>query len=288
MGKPATPLRRLAKALGTFHNISYYAPEMRAFSELGLPEYWRAYMAYRAAPMGAVPASAATSVFYNFAPRRVGEGLPSAWESTDPSKVLELRDRCIEQALSRALPAVGPEAAAQINRVADLALDAIGAVEAGARPLFAAHRSLDTPDTPLMRLWFAATLWREHRGDGHNIALAAAEIDGIECHVLLAAKGVGSRDVITKIRGWTGAEWDDALARLIDRQLLNGDGTFTETGAELRRAIESHTDELARPPQALLGEDPTEQLLDVVEPLVDQLISSSAVAGRWPPPKPVG
>ncbi|MBR7834264.1 hypothetical protein KDL01_13395 [Actinospica durhamensis] len=32
---------------------------------------------------------------------------------------------------------------------------------------------LDVPEEPVARLWHAATLLREHRGDGHNAALLA-------------------------------------------------------------------------------------------------------------------
>ena len=163
-------------------------------------------------------------------------------------------------------------------------LDAINGVEAGARPLFAAHRELAVPDSPLMRLWFACTLWREHRGDGHNIALAAAEIDGIECHVLLAARGVGDQATIGKIRGWTSADWQRGLDRLVARGLLTPAGGFTDEGSALRSAIETHTDRLAAAPRDLLGQSAEQRVVEVLEPLVTALVSSGAVAGQWPPP----
>ena len=186
--------------------------------------------------------------------------------------------------MHRALP---DHNANEVGEAAERALRPILACEAGARPLFAAHRELEPPSDPLLRLWFAATLWREYRGDGHNIALAAASIDGIECHVLLAAKGVANRDIITKIRGWSEAQWNDAHSRLVGRGLIGADGSFTETGAKLRADIEAHTDELATAPWIALGDVGTDELLNVVEPLVVQLVSSGAVAGRWPPPKPL-
>ncbi|MBT6443802.1 MAG: hypothetical protein HOK58_02305 [Acidimicrobiaceae bacterium] len=274
--------RRLAKLFGTFHNISYYAPEMKAFADLGLPEYWRAYMAYRSAPMGIVPPSVVEATFYNFSPSHVQAGIPSAWSTTNPAEVLALRDRAIAAALHRGL-GDAPDVH-QIAEAADLALPPILACEAGARPLFAAHRELAVPEDPIMRLWFACTLWREHRGDGHNIALAAAEIDGIECHVLLAAKGVGTKEIIGTIRGWSSTAWDQAEQRLIARGLVTATGTFTDAGEAVRSEIEAHTDRLAGAPRALLGDD-TDRVLELLEPLVGQLIGSGAVPGRWPPPK---
>ena len=272
--------RRLAKLLGTFHNISYYAPEMKAFADVGLREYWRAYMAYRSAPMGIVPASVVESTFYNFSPSHVQAAIPSAWETTNPAEVLSLRDQCIAAALARALDGADVSDAAE---AADLALPPIMQVEAGARPLFAAHRELAAPSDPIMRLWFAATLWREHRGDGHNLALATASIDGIECHVLLAAKGVGDRDTIGKIRGWSTDDWTNAQQRLVDRGLLSDDGSYTDAGQQLRDGIESHTDDLAAPPRELLGEEGCQRVIAIAEPLVGHMIEGGAVAGRWPP-----
>lgn len=275
--------RTLAKLTGTFHNISYYAPEMRSFADLGLRKYWRAYMAYRSAPMGIVAPAVVEATFYNFSPSRVRAGIPSAWTTTTPQAVLDRRDECITQALHRVFPDVDLDGVAE---AAELALGPIQTCSVGARPLFGAHRDLPVPDDPLLRLWFGCTLWREHRGDGHNLALAAAGIDGIECHVLLAAKGIAGRDVIGQIRGWTEPEWDAALARLSERDLVHADGSFTEPGRQLRSDIETHTDALGAAPRDLLGDHDARRLIELIEPLVATLIESGTVPGRWPPPQP--
>lgn len=275
--------RALGRTLGTFHNVTYYAPEIKAFADLGLPEYWRAYMAYRSAPMGLVPPSVVTSTFYNFAPAVVEAGIPSAWQTTTPAEVLSFRDVCITGVLDRTLE---DDHLPAISEAADLALRGILSVDAGARPLFAAHRELPIPDDPRLRLWFATTLWREHRGDGHNLALALAGIDGIECHVLLAGRGVADKDTILKIRGWTSSEWDAALDRLVARNLVNTAGEITDQGRALRSDIEAQTDALAASPRSVLGTETAQRLVSLVEPLVGVLVESGAVAARWPPPKP--
>lgn len=274
--------RALARLLGVFHNISYYAPEMKAFADVGLPEYWRAYMAYRSAPMGQVNPSVVVATFYNFAPRVVAAALPSAWEGVTPQRAIDLRDECIDRALARALGATADREA--IKEASDLALEGIDGVNAGARPLFAAHAQLPTPSEPFMRLWHACTLWREHRGDGHNLVLAAAGIDGIECHVLLAAKGVGTFEVISKIRGWTTEEWQAALGRLRARGLLDAEGQYTDAGRILREDIEARTDDIAAEPRSRLGSIKADRLIELMGPLVEQLIASGSVPGVWPPP----
>jgi len=279
------PERAIAKSLGLIHNISYYSREFRDFEQLGLPEFWRAYMAYRCAPLGAVGPAAATAVLYNFAPRMVADGLPSAWTTTTPAAVLALRDDCIDRALQRALGDLASNS--EMVEAADLAQRGIADTDSAGRALFGAHVDLPWPTTPHMRLWHACTLWREHRGDSHNIALAAAGIDGLQAHVLLAAKGVADADVIEKIRGWTKHEWADATEQLVERGLLTSAGDFTPDGKQLRADIESHTDELCAAPRRQLGVTDTERLIELVSPVAAHLVEVGAVAGRWPPKNPV-
>ena len=52
--------------------------------------------------------------------------------------------------------------------------------------MYAALRTLPVPDEPVARLSHAATLLREHRGDGHVAALVTEGIGGTEAHVLHA------------------------------------------------------------------------------------------------------
>lgn len=277
--------RALARSVGIFHNISYYAKEMKGFVDLGLPEYWRAYMAYRSAPMGMVAPSVVTATFYNFAPSVVAAAIPSAWETTTPADVLSRRDQLIEAALERALGPLG--SAPGVGEAADLLLEGIDAADVGARPLFAAHAELPIPEQPLMRLWHGCTLWREYRGDGHNLALASQEIDGVACHVLLTAKGVGGFEIINKIRGWSAEEWAAAVEDLSDRGLVDSSGAFTPAGRSLRSEIELETDRLSAAPRVALGEAAAARLVELMDPLVERLVSTGAVAGQWPPPKGV-
>lgn len=279
------PERAIARSLGVIHNIAYYSREVRDFEQLGLPQFWRAYVAWRCAPLGAVGPQAATAVLYNFAPRMVADALPSAWETTTPAEVLAMRDDMLSRALVRGLGDLAHSA--EVRAAADLARAGIDGTDVAGRALFAAHADLDWPDEPWMQLWHATTLWREHRGDGHNIALAAAGIDGLEAHVLLAARGVADQPTIEKIRGWTTDEWGGAVIRLADRGLVTADGGATPEGTELRQEIERRTDDLAAEPRARLGPERLQQLIDLASPLAGHLVEVGAVAGRWPPPNPV-
>lgn len=283
------PARAIARALGIIHNISYYTAETKAFAQVGLPEFWRAYVAYRVAPLGPVGPAAGTAALYNFAPQMVADALPSAWRTVSPADAIALRDECITRALDHALDSYpSPE---HITEAGDLAQSGIGGTDPAGKILFAAHLDLRWPqagpDNDAMRLWHGCTLWREHRGDCHNIALAAAEIDGIEAHVLLAARGVGSATIIEQIRGWTASEWQQATSRLVDRGLVTPDGQYTDDGRQLRSDIEAHTDELCREPRERLGDDAASRLTELAEAIADHLVANGAVAGKWPPDKPI-
>jgi hypothetical protein len=273
--------RTVARLCGTFHNISYYAPEIAAFKDVGIPRYWHAYFGYRSAPMGRVPASVVIACFYNFAPVRVRSAIPSIWEHVTPDEAMAIRDASVSGALCRVLgdgvAGDGLMTAATLARAGIEGCDVVG------RPLFAAHTDLPWPEQPHMQLHHACTLWREFRGDGHNIALAAAGIDGIECHVLLGGTGVVNARVIEKLRGWTIEEWEAARLRLVSRGLLDEHGLCTDRGHECRADIEAHTDRLAGEPLRRLGEDGIRQLIAALDPIVSHLIDSGAVAATWPP-----
>ena len=161
---------------------------------------------------------------------------------------------------------------------------AVDGCDGAARPLYAAHAALPWPAEVHLLLYRACTLWREQRGDSHNIALAAAGIDGIECHVLLAGKNDRVNPAtIEAIRGWSPADWAGAAVRLIDRGLLDDAERLTASGQELREEIEAHTDRLAAEPMARLGPHGADALVGRLAPLVEQLIAAGAVAARWPP-----
>src|SRR6185437_13310990 len=104
----------------------------------------------------------------------------------------------------------------------------------------------------LGRLWQAATLLREHRGDGHFAALAAADIDGCEAVVLRCCLDLRREDM-QPVRGWTDEAWDSAVSRLAARGWVGADGALTSAGREAPAAVEAATDRAASRPWARLG-----------------------------------
>lgn len=281
--------RRLARVAELWHSVNYYSPEIDRFRDDGFRGWWHAYMAYRSAPMGPVDAPLVTAAFYNFAPRMIERAVPGVWEILTPDAVLNRRNDLVAEAFDRIFDPsrddsrLGPLVGA-MDEAADLAQAAVEDLDVGSRPLAAALSGLAWPDGPAMRLWHACTIMREHRGDSHNIALAAAGISGVQSHLFMAASGHGNQPTITGIRGWTEQEWIAAKHRLSDRGLLQDDGSFTAEGDRFRAEIESTTDRLSLGMVETLGIEQTGRLFDLLVDLTDFLTENGEVAGKWPPP----
>ena len=166
---------------------------------------------------------------------------------------------------------------------ADLAVEAATGCDVGGRALYAGHAAVALPDDPVLRLWWATTLLREHRGDGHVAALVDAGIDGLEAHVLLVATGIVERERMQLARSWGDDDWDAAEARLAERGLVDG-GRLTAAGQSVRDEVEQVTDRLAVGPWAHLGAERTEQLATLLHPLRSRVLAT----GRIPGGNPIG
>ncbi len=82
------------------------------------------------------------------------------------------------------------------------------------RPVYAANVALEWPDEHRLALWHAATLLREHRGDGHVATLVAADLDPCAAHALRIAADELPLDSIQPYRGWTDDDWSAAADRI--------------------------------------------------------------------------
>ncbi|MFD3727713.1 hypothetical protein [Streptomyces sp. NPDC058671] len=254
--------------LEPLHALLYYAPEaLDEAAALGYDtgERWPSYFAWRAAPLGAAGHDRVTSAFHSFSPAMVAQYVPAVWVTADPADVLAARLRAVDRTYRTVLggdavegPALA-EAAALARRAAEAAVRPCPAD----RPLAAANAALPWPKAPHLALWQAATILREHRGDGHLAALTAAGLDPVETLVSFAAIGAAPEPVFES-RGWTPAQWSAARDRLAARGLLHPDGTATETGRALRADIERRTDEGAAAPWTALGPAGTTRLADLL------------------------
>ena len=279
---PATDHAAVARSMWTLfepvHAVTYFAPEARAaFEDAGLHGFWRGYFAGRAAPLGPADAAVIGASFFNFAPAMVARAIPAVWELVSPAGALRAR-------LAGAVSALRPLLAgldADVAAAADLLGKAAGELDCAGRVLAAANAALPLTQDPAGRLWQAATLLREHRGDGHSAAVASADIDG--CEVLVLRCGLDMRrEDLQPIRGWTDEQWDGARARLAARGWIGPDGALTGPGRAAHAAVEKATDLAAARPWARLGPAATARLARALTPI------AQACARVVPYPSPIG
>jgi hypothetical protein len=165
---------------------------------------------------------------------------------------------------------------------AELAARAAGSAALDGRPLFAANLALDWPAQPLAKLWHAATLLREQRGDAHVALLAAHGISGRECNILHAAAGRVPKEMIMRSRDYDDEQWEHYSGRLADRGLLDGDGELTDAGRSLKQRIEDRTDELALATLDVLDDTEVETLFRTLTPITRKVVSGGDVPAATP------
>ena len=280
MAEPMSVARAMWTMFEPVHDVTYFAPEaLSGFTEAGLRGFWRGYFAGRAAPLGGTRAAVVAASFFNFAPSFVARAVPGVWDLVTPQEAIAVREAGATAALRRLLGGREAEAA----KAADLLWRAAEDLDFAGRALAAANAELPVSGDPLTRLWQVTTLLREHRGDGHFAALAAADIDGCEAVVLRCAKDADiSRDMMQPVRGWSDEQWDGAAARLAERGLTGEDGAMTAAGRAAHDAVEAATDQAAARPWDRMGPAAVAEVADVFLPL------AQACAAALPQVIPVG
>ena len=259
--------RRCWGTLEPIHIVDYFAPETtQAYVDLGLHPRL-SYFAGRSSALGPVEPEVTVATFYVFAPWLVSKALTGAWDIASPARVQQARRDGMSTALHRVL------GEPDVSEALDIARRVCEGLTAHGRPLYAAHSALPWPQDDLLALWHAATLVREHRGDGHISILHAFDLDPVESLVL---GGLFSSNTafLRKTRGWSEVDWAAAEDRLRERGLLASDGDLTQEGRVTRQHIEDRTDALAVEGWAHVGADDCHRLHELVAPLREQVLRS--------------
>ncbi|MCS7482435.1 MarR family transcriptional regulator [Umezawaea endophytica] len=267
MSHPQPVARRMYDLVEPIGLVPYFADESdQALMALGLRNPWDAYFAGRAAPLGrTVPAEVVHAVFYNFAPGEVARHLPRVWDLTTPEAALAARERGCVAGLRRIL---GDRADAPgVARAGDLLLTAATSAPVQGRVLYAALRTLPVPREPVARLWHAATLLREHRGDGHNAALLTEDIGGTEAHVLHALSVSMPAKEFGRVGHLPSAQLTAVIDGMRSRGLIGTDGWLTAAGHATKERVEATTDRLAEAPYNALSPDELELLAADLDPI---------------------
>jgi len=246
----------------------YFAKEaLEAYGELGLG-YIPGYFCSRSACMGRVPGEAVVSAFGVFNPDIVLPAVDEGRAKTDVESLLAARERGAIASLERILGGV-PDGAARATEILRRAADA---ATCEGHPLFAGLRSLGFPGSTTGDLWRAADLVREHRGDSHTCAWVSHGVDATEITLLTELWWRLPLNSYVRTRGWTSDQTDDAIDRLRERGLVEGDG-FTPAGQELRASIEEATDRQERAIVTAIGDD-ADELFALLAPWSKAIVDS--------------
>jgi hypothetical protein len=263
--------RRMFELVEPIGVIPYSADEPNeTMFALGFTDYWDTYFAGRAAPLGLVPAEVVDALFYNFAPGEVARHIPKVWRTTTPEAAIGARQLGCTRALRRIL---GDHVeSAGFVRATDLLTKAATSARLEGRPMYAALRALRIPDDEVTRLFHAASLLREHRGDGHITALMVEGVGGLESHVLFALGVDVPAEQFGRIHHLPASQLAGVIEGMRARGLVGDDGWLSDRGRALRRRVEARTDDLAAEPYEHLERNELSELTSTLEPLAASLL----------------
>ena len=140
--------------------------------------------------------------------------------------------------------------------------------------MYAALLALEVPDDVVVRMFHAASLLREHRGDGHITALMSEGVGGLEAHVLLALDMGMPAERFGRIHHLPPAQIAAVVDGMRERGLVAEDGGLSEAGRAVKQRVEALTDNLGIAPYASLASDELEELMTGLEPLAAQLLAA--------------
>src|SRR4051795_5812569 len=265
--------RRMFELVEPIGVIPYSADEPNeAMFALGFSNYWDTYFAGRAAPLGPVPAEVLDALFYNFAPGEVARHIPKVWRTTTPEAAIAARHAGCVKALGRIL---GDHVDSHpFARAAHLLLEAATSAPFEGRPMYAALRAIPIPEDVVGRLFHAASLLREHRGDGHIAALMVEGVGGLEAHVLFALDMGMPAEKFGRVHHLPAGQLTAVIDTLRHRGLIGDDGWLSEPGPAVKQGVGALTDDLAAKPYESLGPGELEELMATLEPLATLLLAA--------------
>jgi hypothetical protein len=215
-------------------------------AQLGL-DFLTSYVGGRGASLGEPAGAVVAAAFAWFEPSLVITLWEAARSAVAHDRLVQARDESTVASLREVLAGEDP------GEVASLLADAAEAADGMGRPLFSGRRADGRPADAVHRLWWACDLVREHRGDSHVAASAAAGLNAVEMNILTELWIGMPLLSYTATRGWPADAMQRAVARLESRGWVDDDG-LTDEGRAARLSIEQRTDDQEQPIAAALGD----------------------------------
>jgi hypothetical protein len=121
------------------------------------------------------------------------------------------------------------------------------------------------------RLFHAASLLREHRGDGHIAALMIEGVGRLEAHVLSALDTGLPAEKFGRIHHLPAGQLAAVIEGMRDRGLIGDDGWLSPKGRAVKQRVEALTDDLAAKPYECLDPGELAELVASLEPIASLL-----------------
>ena len=159
-------------------------------------------------------------------------------------------------------------------RAAELLTKAATSAPFEGRPMYAALRPIPIPYDAVARLFHAASLLREHRGDGHIAALMIEGVGRLEAHVLFALDMGMPAEKFGRITTSRLRSLPPSSTGSRDR------GRSTMTVGSANRVVRSssgsraRTDDLAAKPYEFLEPGELDELMATLQPLAALLLAA--------------
>ena len=270
-GPDLSPARRLRDALEPIATQGWWARDVHEHPGSGGLGFLETYVWGRAAALGEPAADVVTAAFGVFEPGLVAALLGAGREAAPRDDILTAREEGAVAALRRVL---GDEVEApEVGELTETLLSALDAQDGLGRPLFSGLRGLPRPSDPAGRLWRAAELFREHRGDGHLAACAVGGLGAVAVNVLTELWHGYPLGEYSSTRGFPEDVIAVEAASLRARGWLDDTG-LTAQGQRARAELEAATDASQRDLVAAL--DDVDALVAVAEPLSARLVAARA------------
>ncbi|MEX1279097.1 MAG: hypothetical protein AB1Z55_00065 [Acidimicrobiia bacterium] len=255
---PSIPTRDAARVASRIALLQFATDHPRVaaiFAEAGLSPA-AGYFPLRLAPLGPVPSAVGQALMPFFPAGLVGKLVARSREQVPTDRLWEVGRRGLTEAADEAFGSM-----TGLEELVELFETAVAGADLDGRPLAAAWSAVDW-DTPASRLFGAATVLREHRGEGHWMAVRTSGLTGDEMHVLArVAAGHGADGVG---HGYRPEQVEAIGDRLHTRGLLEGWEPSSQA-LTLLEDIEVATDRLDAPPWLHLGPTGTERVLELDE-----------------------
>ena len=274
-----TPARRLRDAIEPIATICFWSePAYKAYEHRGL-DFLQGYVWGRTCVLGEPEAAVAAAVFAGFEPGLIATLYDGGRAVCTLADIRSAKESGAVTALREVL-GDRDEVDTVVDGVVAVLRRGIDAIHTTTGRAFSAGLlALDWPDESWGRLWYACSVLREYRGDGHVAAYVAYGLDGLEANLLTEMQVGWEVTSYAGSRGWSPEAMAAATERLRTRGLIEGTD-LSENGRTMRDRIESITDSLMQPVITALGDD-LHGLLDTLNAWSQQIVDHG-----WFPPDP--